>query len=99
MNRGPSRATDNVHLPATHCSRQRVVDVTRRRDSHRVNPLTTFVRSLGTERATANARAVLEARAREDWLVQGLTLRLERSVPASDAVPGAAVTPVASAVA
>ena len=44
-----------------------------------VNPLTTFVRSLGNDGAIANARAVLEARVREDWLVQGLTLRLERS--------------------
>jgi hypothetical protein len=42
-----------------------------------VNPLTTFVRSLGNDGALANARAVLEARQREDWLVQGLAHRLD----------------------
>ena len=66
-----------------------------RRASHRgatvsdVNPLTTFVRSLGNDGALANAQAVLEARAREDWLVQGLARRLERSAPASAGVPAA----------
>ena len=91
--------SDNVHLLATRCSRERVVDVTRWRDSQRVNPLTTFVRSLGNDGATANARAVLEARVREDWLVQGLTLRLERSNASSSegvvAVPGTSVAAVA----
>ena len=64
-----------------------------------MNPLTTFVRSLGKDGATANARAVLEARAREDWLVQGLTLRLERSNASSSegvaVVPGTSVAAVA----
>ena len=64
-----------------------------------MNPLTTFVRSLGNDGATANARAVLEARVREDWLVQGLTLRLERSkAPSSEGVatvPGTSVAVVA----
>jgi hypothetical protein len=58
-----------------------------------VNPLTTFVRSLGNDGALANAQAVLDARVREDWLVQGLTLRLERRA-ASAAAPAAA--PVAT---
>jgi hypothetical protein len=48
-----------------------------RRDGAPVNPLTTFVRSLGNDRALANARAVLDARRHEDWLVQGLARRLE----------------------
>lgn len=48
-----------------------------------VNPLTTFVRSLGNDGALANAHAVLEARAREDWLVQGLSRRLEHSTPST----------------
>jgi hypothetical protein len=43
-----------------------------------VNPLTTIVRLLGNDGAVANAQAVLEERAREDWIVQGLTLRLEQ---------------------
>ena len=55
-----------------------------------VNPLTTFVRSLGNDGALANAQAVLDARAREDWIVQGLTRRLERPA-ASAAVPAAPV--------
>ena len=46
-----------------------------------VNPLTTFVRSLGNDRALANARTVLDARQVEDWLVQGLAHRLESMVP------------------
>ena len=49
-----------------------------------MNPLTTFVRSLGNDRALANARAALEAHRREDWLVQGLARRLEGT--GSDAV-------------
>ena len=98
---GPDRRrSDNVHLLATRCSRERVVDVTRRRDSQRVNPLTTFVRSLGNDGALANARAVLDARVREDWLVQGLARRLERVERlvvrgASPAAPGTSVAAVA----
>ena len=44
-----------------------------------VNPLTTYVRSLGNDRAVANARAMVEAKQREDWLVQGLARRLDRN--------------------
>ncbi len=46
-----------------------------------VNPLTTFVRSLGNDGARANAQAVLDDRVREDWLVEGLARRLDRSAP------------------
>ena len=46
-----------------------------------VNPLTTFVRSLGNDRALANARTVLDARSHEDWLIQGLARRLESTGP------------------
>ena len=41
-----------------------------------VNPLTTLVRSLGNDRAIANAGLALAVAAREDWLVQGLAQRL-----------------------
>jgi hypothetical protein len=58
-----------------------------------VNPLTTFVRSLGNDGALANAEAVLDAQVREDWLVQGLARRLEQSAPAIGVAP--AVTAVA----
>ncbi|MEO7573649.1 MAG: hypothetical protein ABIX10_14550 [Acidimicrobiales bacterium] len=47
-----------------------------------MNPLTTFVRSLGNDRALANAQAALDATSREDWLVQGLTGRLAHSATA-----------------
>jgi hypothetical protein len=50
-----------------------------------VNPLTTFVRSLGNAGALANAQAVLDARDREDWIVQGLTRRLERTAASAAA--------------
>jgi len=40
-------------------------------------PLTTFLRSLGAAGAVANVRKVLEARQREDWVVEGLSRRLE----------------------
>ncbi|MFL6206097.1 MAG: hypothetical protein ACJ739_12190 [Acidimicrobiales bacterium] len=52
-----------------------------------MNPLTTFVRSLGNPGAVANVRTVLDARRGEDWLVQSLARRLERraEVPAADA--------------
>ncbi|MGK2948069.1 MAG: hypothetical protein ACSLFP_05820 [Acidimicrobiales bacterium] len=59
-----------------------------------MNPLTTFVRSLGNDRALANAQASLEVRRREDWLVLGLAHRLEhpRRAPA---VPATATRTVA----
>jgi len=62
-----------------------------------VNPLTTFVRSLGNDGARANAQAVLEARVREDWLVQGLSRRLEHSVPSTVSAPAATVEATAAA--
>ena len=67
----------------------RVAGVTRQRDSHEVNQLTTFVRSLGNDGAVANAQAVLDARVLEDWLVKGLAHRLERSAPS--VIPATAV--------
>ena len=58
-----------------------------------MNPLTTFVQSLGNDRALANARAVLDARRHEDWLIQGLARRLESTGPAVPAAePAAAAT-------
>lgn len=63
----------------------RVPEVTGRCDGRSVNLLTTFVRSLGNHRALANARAAVEVRQREDWLVLGLTHRLE-SHPGSGSV-------------
>jgi hypothetical protein len=45
--------------------------------------LTTLLRSLGPRGALANVQAVFEARAREEWLVEGLTRRLELSTGAS----------------
>jgi hypothetical protein len=62
-----------------------------------VNPLTTFVRSLGNDGAVANAHAILEARVREDWLVQGLTRRLEPSAPSTVSAPAATVGATAAA--
>jgi hypothetical protein len=53
-----------------------------------VNLLTTFVRSLGNDRALANAGAAMEAAKREDWIIQGLSLRLDR-------LPGPATQPAA----
>lgn len=58
------------------------------RDGRRVNLLTTFLRSLGNDRAQANAGAFLEERQREDWLVQGLSRRLDR-LPVSAIRPAA----------
>jgi len=52
-----------------------------------VNPLTTLVRLLGNDGAVANARAVLDERAREDWLVQGLVLRLDRATASQATAP------------
>ena len=46
-----------------------------------MNPLTTFVRSLGNHGALTNAQTVLAARRREDWLVQSLARRLESTGP------------------
>src|SRR5688500_7207747 len=62
--RGPGHGrepltSDNVHRPATRCSSDGVGPDTPRRDGVCVNPLTTFVRSLGNHRALANAQAVL----------------------------------------
>jgi len=42
-----------------------------------MSQLTTFLRSLGTAGAVANVRLVLEARQREDWVLEGLSRRLE----------------------
>jgi hypothetical protein len=61
-----------------------------------VNPLTTFVRSLGNEGALANARTVLDAHRHEDWVIQGLARRLESIGPDSPAAePAAASSPAA----
>lgn len=61
-----------------------------------VNPLTTFVRSLGNDGALANAQSVLAARAREDWLVQGLAGRLEHKDSTTAAAAAAAVVTTAA---
>ena len=61
-----------------------------------MNPLTTFVRSLGNDGAIANAHAILEARVREDWLVQGLSRRLE-TIPSTVAAPAATAGATAAA--
>ena len=53
----------------------------RRREGRHVNPLTTFVRSLGNDGALRNAQTVLDAHRHEDWLVQGLARRLESIDP------------------
>jgi hypothetical protein len=50
-----------------------------------MNPLTTFVRSLGNDGALANAQTVLDARRHEDWLVHGLARRLESTGPSAPA--------------
>lgn len=55
-----------------------------------VNLLTTLVRSLGNDRALDNARAMIEARQREDWLVQGLANRLDRLPAAASAAAATA---------
>ena len=62
-----------------------------------VNPLTTFVRSLGNDGALANARTVLDARRHEDWLVQGLARRLESIGPDSPAAEPAAAAATTAA--
>lgn len=72
--------SDNVHRPATRCSPGRAGADIPRRDRGDVSPLTTFVRSLRNDRALANARAMLDARRHEDWLVQGLERRLQGTV-------------------
>jgi hypothetical protein len=54
-----------------------------------VNPLTTFVRSLGNDGAVANAGAVLEARRREEWLVEALERRVGRDDLPPQSVPRA----------
>jgi hypothetical protein len=55
-----------------------------------VHPLTTFVRSLGNDGAVANARALIDAKAQEDWLVWGLSLRLEQPIPTPAVTSGRA---------
>jgi hypothetical protein len=60
------------------------------RDGGPVNPLTTFVRSLGNDRALANTRMVLDAHRHEDWVVQSLARRLESIVPPAPAAEAAA---------
>jgi hypothetical protein len=62
-----------------------------------MNPLTTFVRSLGNEGALANAQTVLDARRHEDWLVQGLARRLESTGPAPAADRRIAATTTSAA--
>jgi hypothetical protein len=63
-----------------------------------VNPLTTFVRSLGNDGAVANVEAMVAARRREEWLVQGLVLRLDRAdASAVGGVAGAGLVEVAVA--
>ena len=67
-----------------------------KRDGAPVNPLTTFVRSLGNDGALANVRGVLDAHRHEDWMIQGLARRLESIGPEPTAAePAAAVTPAA----
>ncbi|MDQ3782519.1 MAG: hypothetical protein M3349_06230 [Actinomycetota bacterium] len=58
-----------------------------------MNPITTLVRSLGNDRALANARTALEDQAREDWIVQGLASRLPAPEPAEAAHPEPAAIP------
>lgn len=60
-----------------------------------MNPLTTFVRSMGNDRALANARAALDVRRREDWLVLGLAHRLEQAPARPAAAPPATTSRVA----
>ena len=50
-----------------------------------VNLLTMLVRSLGNDQALDNARTMIEAKQREDWLVQGLANRLDRLPAAASA--------------
>lgn len=61
-----------------------------------MNPLTTLVRSLGNERAIANAEVALATSAQEGWLVQGLAQRLDRRDALRAAQP-AATRPTSSA--
>jgi len=60
-----------------------------------VNPITSFVRSLGNAGALANARRAVEARAREDWLVDGLARRLDSPALARDAASTRVASPAA----
>jgi hypothetical protein len=64
-----------------------------------VNPLTTFVRSLGNDGALRNARTVLDAHRHEDWLVQGLARRLESTGPNTPSTvdPSIAATAITAA--
>lgn len=56
--------------------------------------LTSFVRSLGNDRAVTNAQISLQQREREDWLIAGLVHRVETrdrslAAPAADAATAA----------
>jgi hypothetical protein len=42
-----------------------------------MSQLTTYLRSLGNPGAVANVRLVLEARRREEWVIEGLSRRLD----------------------
>lgn len=82
----PGTATASVHETATERPCRGAVPVTSGRDAPLVLQLTTLLRSvlsgsLGNAGAVANARAVLEARVREDWVVEGLAHRLDPAVP------------------
>jgi hypothetical protein len=46
-----------------------------------VSQLTTLLRSLGNQGAVTNARRVIESRQREDWVVEGLSRRLDPAGP------------------
>jgi len=60
--------------------------------------LRTLLRTIGTDGAVANVRTVLEARTREDWLVQGLATRLDEvAAEPTPAAPSAPSVPVAHA--
>jgi hypothetical protein len=54
-----------------------------------VNPLTTFVRSLGNAGAIDNAQTALATRQRDDWVLEALARRLETVDPAQEAAGGA----------
>jgi len=62
-----------------------------------VNPLTTFVRSLGNEGAVSNAQSVLAAHRHEDWVVQRLVRRLESTFPDAPAAEPAAKATISAA--
>ena len=70
--------------------------VMRRRDAALVLQPTTLLRSLGNAGAVANVRAVLDARRREEWVLDSLLRRLEAApLPVAPAVAVARHTRVA----